>query len=115
VLRRYDLLGSIEDGEFLLVLPQCDVDESASVAERLREVLSATPVSVGTESIRLTASYGVASTAQRPGARMGQLLGAASFALRGAQEKGRDELLVARSQDWRDSEASQATSTAPAA
>lgn len=113
--RRYDLLGRLAEGEFLLVLPGCDADVTAKVAARVRDALSDAPVSVGKSSFRVTAGFGVASTAQRPGARLAQLMGAASQAARAAQHQGRDAVFVARPQEWHESEKANAASSVPAA
>jgi len=114
VIRKYDLLARTGESEFLIVLPDTDADRAPQVTQRLREALSGTPVNVGSGAFRVTACYGVASTAQRPGARMGQLLGAAGQALRAAQQQGRDCTQVARLQDWQESEKAAAASTAHA-
>lgn len=117
VIRKYELLARTGDGEFLIVLPETDAERAAQITQRLREALSGTPVNVGSGAFRVTAGYGVASTTQRPGARMGQLLGAASQALRAAQQQGRDCTQVARLQDWHESESeiASAVSSVPAA
>ena len=114
VIRKYDLLARTGESEFLIVLPDTDADRAPQVTQRLREALSGTPVNVGSGAFRVTACYGVASTAQRPGARMGQLLGAAGQALRAAQQQGRDCTQVARLQDWQESEKAAAASAAHA-
>lgn len=113
--RRYDLLGRLADGEFLLVLPGCDAEVAVKVASRVRDALSGSPISVGTSSFRMTAGFGVASTSQRPGARLTQLVGAASQASHAAQGQGRDGVFLARPQEWQESEKAQAASSAPAA
>ena len=115
VIRKYDLLARPGEREFLLVLPEAEAEEATKVAQRLRDAISGTPVHVGSAAFRVTACYGVASSAQRPGARMGQLLGAAGYAVRGAQLQGRDCTQVARPQDWQASEKAEATPPAPAA
>ncbi|HEU5075928.1 MAG TPA: diguanylate cyclase [Polyangiaceae bacterium] len=114
-IRKYDLLARTAAGEFLVVLPETDADRSLQVAQRLREALSGTPVNVGSGAFRMTACYGLASSVQRPGARMGQLLGAAGQALRVAQQQGRDCTQVARLQDWHESEIAAVVSSVPAA
>jgi len=114
-VRKYDFLARTSDGEFLVVLPESDLERAQQVAQRLREGLSGTPVNVGSGAFRVTACYGAASTTQRPGARMAQLLGAASQAVRAAQQQGRDCTQVARLQDWQESENAVAASSVPAA
>ena len=104
VVRKYDLLGSLGPGQFALVLPQCEAERAVEVAARLQFALSSTPVTVGAENARVTASYGIAATGQRPGARMEQLLRAASHAVQLARRDGRNRVRVAGAQDWLDSE-----------
>lgn len=47
--------------EFLLILPETDLAGGVLLAERLRQTLEATPVPLGEQTIRATASFGVAS------------------------------------------------------
>lgn len=115
VIRKYELLARTGDGQFLIVLPDTDADRALQITQRLREALSGTPVNVGSGAFRVTACYGLASTVQRPGARMAELLGAANQALRAAQQQGRDCTQVARLQDWHESVAASAVSSVPAA
>jgi diguanylate cyclase (GGDEF)-like protein len=116
VVRKYDLLGQLAPGQFALVLPQCEVERSVEVAARLQYALSSTPFSIGSETLRVTASYGMAATGQSPGARMEELLRATSQALKLARRDGRNRLRVAGAQDWLDSEkAGTAAPSVPAA
>jgi two-component system cell cycle response regulator len=58
-LRSYDQVGRLGMDEFLLILPGCSAANAALLADRLRIDVFARPFSVGRESIRLTASFGV--------------------------------------------------------
>lgn len=95
VLRPYDSVGRYGGEELVAVLPDCDVEQGALIAERARRELGDKPVlAVGT-SIALTASFGVATAA---GARSSaaltpapdNLLSAADDALYRAKARGRN-------------------------
>jgi diguanylate cyclase (GGDEF)-like protein len=115
VVRSYDMLGDLGAGQFALLLPECEVERGVEVAARLQYALSSTPLAVGSRALRVTASYGVASTSQRPGARMEQLLRSATQAMLRARGEGRNRVRVALVQEWLDSEKALAASSAPAA
>jgi diguanylate cyclase (GGDEF)-like protein len=60
-LRGYDTLFRIKGEEFLLCLPNTDLDQAASMINRLRQELADTSFDVGGTPVRLTASFGVVS------------------------------------------------------
>jgi diguanylate cyclase (GGDEF)-like protein len=47
--------------EFLLILPETDLDGSVQLAERLRQTFASTPTAFGKHRIQCTASFGVVS------------------------------------------------------
>ena len=63
--RSYDMLGRPGMDEFLLVLPGCSADNAVMLAERIRMDVFCEPFRVGVEAIRLSASFGVASSQGR--------------------------------------------------
>ena len=77
--------------EFLLVLPDMAEDKACERAEQLREAIAAVPVTVGTASIRVTASFGVATFPQH-GKTGDELVAAADSALYTAKESGRNRV-----------------------
>jgi predicted signal transduction protein with EAL and GGDEF domain len=93
-LRPYDALGRYGGEEFLALLPGCDATQAAQVAERLRNVLRASPVIYEGLPIQVTASFGVAATSD--GADGERLICAADRALYSAKHTGRDAVAVAR-------------------
>lgn len=58
-LRGYDTLFRIKGEEFLLCLPNTDLDQAATMINRLREDLAATTFTVAEQPVSLTASFGV--------------------------------------------------------
>jgi diguanylate cyclase (GGDEF)-like protein len=59
-LRAGDLLARIGGEEFALLLPGADLHNAAEIAERLRGLIAATPMTAGGSSLRITASLGCA-------------------------------------------------------
>ncbi len=58
-VRPYDQVGRYGGEEFLVVLPNCDLEQAAMQAERLRTRLEATGVNIEGTDIRVSASFGV--------------------------------------------------------
>jgi two-component system cell cycle response regulator len=63
VLRGSDAIGRYGGEEFLIVLPRAEMTGAREVAERVRAVVEARPVSWGSLELRVTVTVGVASTA----------------------------------------------------
>lgn len=87
--REPDLVGRIGGEEFLVLLPETDVEGAMVGAERLRKALEATPVDIGGTLLRVTCSLGVAARREddpEPGA----LVGRADAALYKAKAAGRN-------------------------
>ena len=57
--RKLDLACRFGGEEFVVILPNTDLHQAMSVAERLREVIANTPLIHGVHSISITASLGV--------------------------------------------------------
>ena len=62
LLRSYDLLGRVGKDEFLIAMPGCSGVNAVLLAERLRVEVFGRPYHIGSESIRLSACFGVASS-----------------------------------------------------
>ncbi|MEX2571098.1 MAG: GGDEF domain-containing protein [Gemmatimonadota bacterium] len=84
--------------EFALLLPNSTGEQAHQVAERVRRAIGRreTPVATG-GSLRVTASAGVASTAEHSEASPQALYAAADAALYAAKEAGRDRTEIAGS------------------
>ncbi len=65
LLRCYDSMGRIADGEFVLVLPGCNLFNAKTLAERLRNQTLKAQAEASGEKILLNAYYGVASSGGR--------------------------------------------------
>ena len=64
VLRASDYVGRLGGDEFLGILPGVDFKEANCVAERMKQELAQTALTVGTDTIYLEASIGVASLSE---------------------------------------------------
>lgn len=87
-LRAHDFLGRYGGEEFLVVLPSCGLKDSQEVAERLRESVARSPISVDDITVKVTASFGATSAgfAENTGA----MLQRADVALYEAKNGGRN-------------------------
>jgi diguanylate cyclase (GGDEF)-like protein len=63
VMRLYDAVGRYGGEEFLIVLFGCDHAQASSIAERARERMISSPVTIGTMKIDVTISVGMAWSA----------------------------------------------------
>ena len=58
-MRPYDAIGRYGGEEFLVVLPNCDLEQAATQAERMRHRLHSTAMLVDGAEMRVSASFGV--------------------------------------------------------
>lgn len=92
-LRPYDTIGRYGGEEFLVVLPNCDVEIAQSLAERLRQCVDAQPVDADGVKIPLTLSLGLATWDERTSAT--ELLRYADLAMYKAKRAGRNRAVAA--------------------
>lgn len=95
--RQYDEVGRYGGEEFALLLPGVTMADAASVAERIRETLAASPVEVDGIRITLTASLGIACYPFPGISTLDELLRAADAALYAAKATGRNRVCRAPS------------------
>ncbi len=93
-LRPYDRIGRYGGEEFMVLLPGCELEEGATVAERLRLGLCDKPVDVEKASLTVTASFGLVCSSQ-PHDSLEALVDAADSALYRAKGAGRNQVRVA--------------------
>ncbi|HEX4167737.1 MAG TPA: diguanylate cyclase [Bryobacteraceae bacterium] len=88
-MRTYDQIGRYGGEEFLVVLPNCDLEQATHQAERMRERLYATSMIVDGTEIRVSASFGVtvSDCSEREG---GDFIRVADEALYRAKASGRN-------------------------
>ncbi|OFW58877.1 MAG: hypothetical protein A2133_02305 [Actinobacteria bacterium RBG_16_64_13] len=91
-LRPYDALGRIGGEEFLIVMPGVGPRDAEIVLERLRKIVSATPMPVQGQEITVTVSIGGAVS---EGESMDELLHRADDSLYRAKDAGRDQIIMA--------------------
>jgi two-component system, cell cycle response regulator len=92
-IRPYDAVGRYGGEEFLVVLPGCDREGAAALAERLRLSIASGPMDTPEGMIPVTISLGAAvSGAGGPDA--GALVRAADLALYRAKDQGRNRVEV---------------------
>jgi diguanylate cyclase (GGDEF)-like protein len=91
--RVYDVAGRYGGEEFCIVLPETQVGNTTQVAERIRNRLATTPLSVGSTSIVVTASIGVAGMDSTEGVLSAStLVERADRALYSAKHRGRNRV-----------------------
>lgn len=96
-LRDWDIMGRLGGEEFAVLLPETDSHHALQVAERLRQEVAGSGISVAEgKTARVTVSTGIA-TACDADTDIETLLARADHALYEAKETGRDKVCVAGS------------------
>jgi two-component system, cell cycle response regulator len=94
-VRPYDGIGRYGGEEFLILLPGCNREVTKATAERIRKIVSASPVETAAGSLKVTMSIGAVATGDWPKNSPSQILQMADSALYRAKEEGRDRTVVA--------------------
>jgi two-component system cell cycle response regulator len=94
-VRSADLVARLGGEEFVVVMPETELEIAAAVAERLRVAIGRRPFTVGATAtaLSLTVSIGVTATASGGDAR-DQMLARADDALYAAKSGGRDRVVT---------------------
>jgi diguanylate cyclase (GGDEF)-like protein len=92
-LRAFDLAYRLGGEEFLILVPGSDIEQTAELAERLREGVLAEAISGGVE---VTLSLGVAASGRAQRFDYGAIFGEADVALYAAKRDGRNLVRVAQ-------------------
>jgi len=94
--RETDMVARYGGEEFVVVLPQTEILDAASFAERLRESIGALDIQIGEHILKVTVSIGVASTSiSTKNATAEKLIESADRALYAAKNSGRNRVVVA--------------------
>jgi diguanylate cyclase (GGDEF)-like protein len=91
-LRRYDTIGRFGGEEFLLVLPECSLEEGVKLAEGTCHLVQSEPVKAKNKRIEVSISLGVAVANPLASPDLEALLGSADAALYRAKEAGRNRV-----------------------
>jgi two-component system cell cycle response regulator len=94
-VRPYDSVGRYGGEEFLVLLPTCNRDVTRATAERIRKIVSISPVETATGSLKITTSIGAVATGDWPQNSPSQILQMADSALYRAKQEGRDRTVMA--------------------
>ncbi len=94
-VRPYDAIGRYGGEEFLVLLPGCNRDVTRVTAERIRKIVSISPVETATGSLKITTSIGAVATCGWPQNSPSQILQMADSALYRAKQEGRDRSVMA--------------------
>jgi diguanylate cyclase (GGDEF)-like protein len=94
-IRTYDVLARYGGEEFFILLPHTNSDSAAVIAERMRHLLEQITVKTARGTVRVTASFGVASL-EKEGLEGGpdQLLRMADDTLYRAKRSGRNRVEI---------------------
>ena len=89
-----DRVYAIEQGgeEFLLIFPNTELDEAATIGERIRQAVKNAVIAAADENIKVTVSIGI-SNLTRGDEESNQSLSRADQALYKAKNAGRDRVI----------------------
>lgn len=96
-LRRPDLLARYGGDEFVLLLPDTNAEGARLTAERIRERIETTPLTVGNKQVNITASMGVAAYPSH-GGDYDSVFEAADTALYASKSNGKNRVTLAQTE-----------------
>jgi diguanylate cyclase (GGDEF)-like protein len=97
-LRDSDFIARYGGEEFAIILPETKLEDALQVAERLRQKVKALEIAYGSQPLRVTMSFGVASFQQLPDGSFDHFVKLADDALYSAKKQGRDRCCTAANQ-----------------
>lgn len=92
-----DRVGRFAAGQFMIVIPACNLYETVMLAERIRKLLCDTPINAGCGPISISASFGVSAASSDPDKVAKPLIEAAQRALHRAKTAGGNRVYLATS------------------
>ncbi len=93
-LRTEDAIGRMGGEEFLLLMPDCNINQVKQTVERIRETLISQPVPTAVRQLPVTLSYGVATYTPDGALTADEIIKKADDALYVAKKSGRDRVEV---------------------
>ncbi len=90
--RPYDLLFRLGGDEFLIIMPEADLDTAGHIVERIRGCFSAASSSTAQEEPLITVSIGLTSSGYQPGVKLEELIQSADAALLKAKAQGKNQI-----------------------
>lgn len=92
-IRESDILGRVGGEEFVILLPNTELESAIQLVERVRENVASTPVQCLSDQIAMTASFGIAQLGINAES-IKEMLANADGALYLAKESGRNRVAV---------------------
>ena len=92
-LRRYDAVGRYGGEEFLVVLPDCDLEQAGEIGERIRLAVASAPVDTSAGDVTVTVSIGAAAFVKESGS-IDELIQRSDQALYEAKREGRNRVMT---------------------
>ncbi|MBI9048735.1 MAG: diguanylate cyclase [Anaerolineaceae bacterium] len=92
-IRKIDIACRYGGEEFVILLPETDLEQAKNVAERIRSSIMEKPVTYEGNEIQVTASIGIVSR-KKMNTTVEDLLGLADDAMYQAKEKGRNQVII---------------------
>jgi diguanylate cyclase (GGDEF)-like protein len=100
-LRSEDILGRFGGEEFVILLPNMNIEKAKGVAERLRAIISQTPIATDAGDISITVSIGVSVMDASKSVSLDTLLSRADKAMYSAKQAGRNQVIIWDDEDVR--------------
>lgn len=92
--RQEDIVGRFGGDEFLVVLPETDLEGARRCGEKLLEVLADSPILLEKQELRLTACLGVATVGRENVPKLEEALAQVADALSEAKERGSGQVVL---------------------